>query len=626
MLSERYNATLPGLLIDHDHWHPHPTASERDAWSAYPAPLRRAHIQRGEKASEYGWPVPTATFFLDFQRTGNRSRWQKQIRDTRRQTLADLLLAECFEGQGRFIDPIIDGIWATCEETFWGVPAHMSRQKAGVGLPDVEEPVVELFSAEAASLLAWTLYLLDEQLDEQSRLIADRIRLEIDRRILTPCLERDFNWMGFNNTGRRVNNWNPWIISNWLTCALIIETDIDRRTRLVSRAIEALDNFIDPYPHDGGCDEGPGYWNHAGGALFDCLEILHNASDGRIDVYDDPKIQEIGRFPYRTQIHENYFVNFADAAARISLPPALTFGYGKRINDADLMAIGAWSADRANILEEGLTDSLGRQLRSLTVIDELLGAGGRTPLPRSTWLSDIEVYCARDTAGTSSGLFVAGKGGNNEESHNHNDIGSYVVYIDGKPLIVDIGVEDYTAKTFGPDRYDIWTMNSSHHTLPTINGTQQAPGPEYLATDAAFSDDEGSTRFSCDIGSAYPDEAGVTSWNREVLFERGSTIIVEDTFELSRADSLEWNAMTPSSVRIEPGVVHLDEAPLELGGTSATGQILYDDAFLHVTLDTYPLAKVSFKRGNPWGDKLTRIRLVAKSVPATGSTRMVISR
>jgi hypothetical protein len=625
VLSERYNPSLSDLLLSRDQWNPHPKATDRAGWSISSDALVKAHIARGAKALDYGWPVASATFFLDYQRTGNRSRWQTQVRDTRRETLADLVVAECLEGEGRFVDAAIDGIWTTCEETFWGVPAHTSRQKAGVGLPDVAEPIVDLFAAEAASLLAWSLYLLEDQLDANSTLIADRIRLEIDRRILTPCLERDFNWMGFNNTGRRVNNWNPWIVSNWLTCALLIESDNDRRTRLVARALEAVDNFIDPYPKDGGCDEGPGYWNHAGGALYDCLEILHSATDGRIDVFGEPLIQEIGRFPYRTQIANRYFVNFADAAARISLPPAITYGYGKRIGDSDLMAIGAWSARQANLTQDGLSDSLGRQLRTIPILEEMLAAEPSTPLPQSTWLSEIEVFCARDTGGSTEGLFVAGKGGNNEESHNHNDIGHFVVYSDGKPLIVDIGVEDYTSKTFGPDRYDIWTMNSSHHSLPTVNGEQQLPGAEHKATDVIFTDDQSTASFSCDIASAYPDAAGISRWKREIRFERGERITVADTFELSHSESIEMSAMTPCSVRVEDGTVHLDEDGLDDGGKTASGRIQYDPSVFDIQLDTYPLAEVSFKRGNPWGESLTRIRFVAKEVPTSGTSTLVIT-
>jgi len=619
MLSERFATTLSNILIPRDRWTPHPKFEDRAGWQPpYPS-LVEAHIARGREAAEFDWPVAPATFFLDYQRTGNRSRWQTQVRDKRRQTLADLVVAECLEGQGQFIDPIIDGIWATCEETFWGVPAHLNRQKAGIGLPDVEEPVLDLFAAEAAALLAWTHYLLRERLDTHSRLICDRIRLEIDRRILAPCLEQNHGWMGFNNPGRRVNNWNPWIVSNWLTCALVIEDDTDRRVRHVSRAMEAVDNFIDPYPADGGCDEGPGYWNHAGGALYDCLEIFRSATGGQIDVYDEPLIQEIGRFPYRTQIGGHYFVNFADAAGRISLPPAITYGYGKRIDDEDLMALGAWSAREADLLNEGLSDSLGRQLRTLPLLQEMSESSAATALPLSSWLSEIQVFCARDTKGSTNGYFIAGKGGNNEESHNHNDIGHVIVYIDGRPLIVDIGVEDYTSKTFGPDRYDIWTMNSSHHSLPTINGIQQAPGANHKASSVTFEDAGERVQFKADISDAYPEAAAVDRWTREVVFRRREGIVIHDDFTLTRSESLEVNFMTPSTVQVREGEVHFEAADLGSGEVSASGVLTFDADAFEVHLDDYPLAEISFRRGNPWGQSLTRIRFSAKSVPATGT-------
>ena len=272
MLSQRFPLEkLRDVLVPRDEWHPFPVASERDAWERIPESVRKAHITRGEKALGYVWPQATATLFLEYARNGNRSNYQRRVRDARRSALCDLVIAECMEGEGRFVDDIANGVWATCEESFWGVPAHIGRQKAGAGLPDITEPIVDLFAAEASSLLAWTSYLLGPRLDEVSPHLRRRIELEIDRRILTPNLERSFGWMGFGRRGRRVNNWNPWINSNWLTSSLLSEPDSERRLASVARSLESLDNFIDPYPRDGGCDEGPGYWNRAGGAMFDCL-------------------------------------------------------------------------------------------------------------------------------------------------------------------------------------------------------------------------------------------------------------------------------------------------------------------------------------------------------------------
>lgn len=81
----------------------------------------------------------------------------------------------------------------------------------------------------------------------------------------------------------------------------------------------------------------------------------------------------------------------------------------------------------------------------------------------------------------SEGLYLAAKGGHNAESHNHNDVGNFIVYADGYPAISDVGVETYTAKTFSAQRYDIWTMQSAFHNLPIINGFMQKNGGNFKA-------------------------------------------------------------------------------------------------------------------------------------------------
>ena len=160
--------------------------------------------------------------FLEYARTGNRSHWEG-VQFGRRTHLRHTVLAECAEGKGRFVDDIADGIWAICEESFWGVPAHMGAQKRGVGLPDVQEPIIELFSAETGALLAWTRYLFGKQIDKVHPLIRERLEAEIERRLLSVYRNRqDFGWMGLNNSAP-VNNWNPWINSNLLTCALLMD-------------------------------------------------------------------------------------------------------------------------------------------------------------------------------------------------------------------------------------------------------------------------------------------------------------------------------------------------------------------------------------------------------------------
>jgi hypothetical protein len=610
MLTQAYPFdSLRALLIPRDQWHPHPNAAERDFWEDLPQVYRRGQIRLGEEALAFDWPLLPATLLLEYARTGNRTHYQ-DVRTARRNALQNLVIAECVEGKGRFVDQIVNGIWVTCEESFWGVPAHLRRQDGGEGLPDVSRPTVDLFAADTSSLFAWTTYLLKPELDSVSSLVVDRMLLEIDKRILTPNLEDEFHWMGFGNPGRRVNNWNPWINSNWLATTLLLEPDPERRLKSVARSIETLDKFIDPYPKDGGCDEGIGYWNRAGGALFDCLELLHSATDGEIDVYDDPLIQEMGKFAYRMQIGVDYFVNFADASTKVSPPASVIYRYGKRIGDENLVAFGAWAAGRQKLGKGGLKDGLGRTLATLEIIEELQSAKGDAPLPRDVWLPDTQVMTARREAGSTEGLFLAAKGGHNNESHNHNDIGNFIVYSDGRPVLVDAGVDDYTRKTFRDSRYEIWTMRSGYHSLPTINGILQKEGEKYSASEVEYSQKEDGATLRLDISRAYPTEAGVRSWVRAVDFVNGDRITVTDSYELEIANEICMSLLTPCDVIQEvPGRLDLKETDFGKGFVSGSAMVGYDSGMFEVTQEKVPIDGDRLTK--VWGDCLTKITLTA---------------
>ncbi|MGH7967758.1 MAG: hypothetical protein ACREIC_03420, partial [Limisphaerales bacterium] len=165
---------LESKLVPADQWRHYPKWSDRGAWEAVPADIAGAFVEKAEGDQKLGWQAFLATTFMEFKWDGNRTHYEA---DTfgRRAKLLHYVLAECMEGKGRFMDDIMNGVWLICEESFWGVPAHLGMQRAGVGLPDVTEPVIELFGAATAQLMAWTKYLVGEQLDKISPLIGQRI-------------------------------------------------------------------------------------------------------------------------------------------------------------------------------------------------------------------------------------------------------------------------------------------------------------------------------------------------------------------------------------------------------------------------------------------------------------------
>lgn len=606
---------LGAILLPRSEWKPFPAASDRAGWDKLPEDVRQALIREGLEQLATEWPPLPASFFLDYVRVGDRAK-ADSARARRRNKLRALVIAECAEAQGRFLDAIADGIWLTCEESYWGSPAHLNMQRAGAGLPDVAEPTVDLFAAETAALLAWTDYLLGPALDKLSPLMRKRLYQEVDRRVLTPCEQReDFWWMGLGPGGpsRRLNNWTPWINSNWLAANLLLEPDETRRRRMVHKSLQSLDRFLAGYPDDGGCDEGPGYWGRAAASLFDCLELLDSASRGAIDIYSDPLVGEMGRYIVRVHICDDWFMNFADASARIRLEGDLVYRYGRRIGDRDMQLLGAFAA-RAG---EGYTGprDIGRQLPALFNVEALRSAPKGQPLLRDVWLPGIQVMAARLRQGSAEGLYLAAKGGHNAESHNHNDVGNFIVYADGRPAIIDIGVETYTAKTFSKQRYEIWTMQSAWHNLPTIDGVMQAPGRQYAAREVSWRADDRQGEFSLDIAGAYPAEAGVESWRRTLALDRGADQIrLREQFRLSRTPR------TLTLTLVTPGPVAVERAGRLRAGRVA---VEFDPAVLSPKTEEVALQDARLRE--VWGERLFRVLLAATAPARQGDWAVRIS-
>src|SRR5690606_11179901 len=190
------------------------------------------------------------------------------------------------------------------------------------------------------------------------------------------------------------------------------------------------------------CDEGPSYWGAAGALLYESLDLLKMATNNKFDVFDDPLIRNIGQYFYKVNIHAPYFINFADADATTYGNPPTVFRYGKAIHDTEMQQFGAYLAKISNWGQHSLGGKICDQIRNLGLLDEIKNANAKEALVAHFWLPDTEVAGARDKEGSSQGFFFGAKGGFNAESHNHNDVGSCVMYYDGKPCLIDLGREE----------------------------------------------------------------------------------------------------------------------------------------------------------------------------------------
>lgn len=601
-------------------FHPYPRAGERAFWQNIDPDLRRITLQAAERYRNFQYPMMPASAYREYYISGDRAGYEA-LYDARRQALGTLVMAECIEGDGSRLTDIINGLWCICEESSWVLPAHnfIYEPEAINGertLPDPDLPTLDIFSGETAMLLSTACYLLGDQLDAIDPLICRRVRRELKRRVIDPFLTRyDYWWMGYSER-RDLNNWAPWCIMNCITAVLFCEEEDGLRKRAVVRAMDMLETYLAGVAEDGGCDEGATYWGRSCGMLLEGFEMLYEATDGHIDIYGEPKMRNFANYIRKLFIAKNYVVNFADGAARCNPAAELLFTAGVRMEDAALADFGAycfvWQTEHGMYAPH----ALNRAMLTLTQAPAMrLRRQAQPNFEARCLLPDLGILVSRETSDLEKGLFLCAKAGCNGDSHNHNDVGNFVVYWNGDPVLVDVGVEVYRRNFFSADRYKIWTMQSQYHNLPTINGQMQAPGAEYCASDVQFQTGE-TDSIAMELAGAYPAEAGVLSFRRTAALDRAASCVrISDSWQLKRAESLQFHLMTPNRPQtVEGGLC------IETGG----GKVLlqYDTDRFVMELETRRLTDAKLTAS--WGDEMNRITLTCRDLAEEGKAELVV--
>lgn len=601
---------LKEALIMNGEWVPYPAYTDREGWnSLLNDEDRQTLIRAGERMLDYRWQVIRATDYLEYERSGERNIMQNPY-EANRKAINVLMMAELAEGKGRFIDQLINGVFFSCEMTSWVLSAHLPRQSTKRSMPDWREQIIDLGSGNYGSMLAWVYYFFHDTFDKADPVISLRLRHELQERILDPFMENDREWwMAFYwKPGEIINNWNPWCNSNVLQCYLLLEDDRNKLTDAVWRTMQSVDKFINFVKSDGACEEGTSYWGHAAGKMYDYLQILSDGTNGKVSLFNNPMIRRMGEYISRSYVGDGWVVNFADASAKGGGDAPLIYRYGRAVGSEEMMQFAAYllKGKRPTI---PLGNDAFRTLQCVLLNKELEQTEAAHKVPACTWYPETE-FCYLTN---NSGWFLATKGGFNNESHNHNDAGTFSLYINNTPILIDAGVGTYTRQTFSSERYSIWTMQSNYHNLPMINGVPQRFGQEYKATNVVCKEKQ--RYFSADISTAYPEEAAVNSWTRAYKLEN-KRLVITDKFSLKETKAAnQVNFLVWGDIDISKA----GKVSITVGDEHAT--LEYPTNF-KATLETIELPDT--RLSNVWGKQIYRIVLTDSQKKLEGSYKFII--
>lgn len=502
--------------------------TDRAAWSRFASTTNGEATIKAAVAAMNN-PVPDApdAEYLEYTQNGNRSHYQKSL-SRRMKAFATLYMAECIEDKGRFLPKLVETIDVLCAMKSWTLPAHDPRLTCFNG-----KPHVDLMAGHIGLSMAICLDWLGARLPEATRV---KMRAELERRILKPHLlhARGEKTHGQHWWFHSRNNWNSVCNGNVVRIALAVVEDRKLRAEFVAFAEESVPYALSGYTPDGYCSEGMGYWNYGYGHHLEMGVSVRNATGGKVDFFADPKCKEVMKYAYGFQVQDGKSPHFADGGGNAS---------------AQYLALGrqVWP-DLVNTAALKNNPFVGgAPIASLR-------AFGREPapvaptmdvLPLRSWFPDAQVLISRVHHPKRTMNFgIAMKGGHNDELHNHNDVGSYYIMLDGVEMSGDPGGETYTRRTFSKDRYVSKVLNSFGHPVPVVGGKLQSTGRKAAAKilRAEFTDEKDVLEF--EYASAYAVPA-LKSLIRTMTFNRTSNeITITDRIVCTEPTTFEVPVIT----------------------------------------------------------------------------------
>ncbi|MGQ3480326.1 hypothetical protein [Paenibacillus sp. TY11] len=527
---------------------------------------------------ETPWPELLLSLFRQFANTGERKPYE-DVYFERRGRLVAIVLAAVAEPELWKMTEVESGLLEICREYTWALPAHVNEEDTVT--PPWQQ--VDLFASETAQMLVEILLLLGEQLDSY---VVSQVHEEVERRVLEPVFlhPRHFGWETADH------NWSAVCASGCGIAALLLAEDDFSRAEAIESMLGALDCFLAGYREDGGCPEGVGYWVYGFGYFIYFADMLREFTEGAVDILSSEKVRQIAAFAERVHLSDGVFANYSDSSETERLPSGLV----SHLNS--LQGRPSTLPFRVPGLLEDPCRRWAHVLRNLVWTNPLAFGSGEAVvdyLPQLGWLMCRSHSSDHGGPGSQEGepgtiLAFSAKAGHNNEPHNHNDLGHFILHGGGENLLCDLGAGLYTKAYFSPGRESIINISSGGHSVPVINGTMQQSGAKARAVvlDMAFDEQEEvqtNTRLKLDLTSAYPVEelAVFTRSFKWTVLEgnEGARLTVTDHFEFetSGVSMKPWDVEELLISRIQPNT---GAGFVEWKGENAVVRLDYDASVL----------------------------------------------
>ena len=322
--------------------------------------------------------------------------------------------------------------------------------------------------------------------------------------------------------------------------------------------------YLDSYKDDGMCVEGVGYWYFGFGFFSSFAMLEREITKGEVDWFKLPKIKEISKFLQKTFLLKDVLITFSDSSVKqryfIGLHQMLRTVYGDEIEKLP--------KELGNVVYDNTHFNFS--LRS--VIYHSNDNFTDKMKTNVTYSVDNSCYFFKRT----DNYGFACKGGNNGESHNHIDVGTFIIARNGKQIIADIGAGPYEDGYHTDRRYTFFHPSAYSHNIPILDGITE---DGIRRDDVIVHYDWDKEIASMDIKEGYGVDF-INKAQRNFAFENGK-ITLTDSFDFTKEVQITERFVSLTEPKTEESVVKIDDVTL-INNKNAVPQITVKEVKAHL--------------------------------------------
>ena len=423
-------------------------------------------------SNDSNFPQVTYADIFAFKESGSRKESETSYFRRRRSVVALGLYLQ-WKNNEQAMRVFKNMVWDVCQEYSWALPAHYPNDFSGF--------TIDLFTAETAHMLSEFLQIFDSEFEP---LLKFEICRQINQRIINPFLSQAWEWEKLEN------NWSAVCAGSIGMTVLNLNLDKDIKSIILDRVLKAMNYFKKGFASDGCCTEGISYWVYGFWFYLYFADVYQKKYGISLLDEDDELVEKIAAFPSKIEWSNQKYITFSDSVKDTIIPSSIRsfLNHNFEVINYENAEITSFHFDHCYRWAH-LSRILWWSERN-SVIDEMNIACHY--FPDAQWMTF-----------KGKNLFFAAKGGNNSESHNHNDLGSFILGTSNKLTFIDLGAGAYSADYFGEKRYEFHHTRSDWHNTLTINSVEQSQGDHFFATveEAKITDD--GCKLTLDLSGAY---------------------------------------------------------------------------------------------------------------------------